>query len=93
MVSTIKAQVAHTVESFLAGYVPGQDLVYNDLKNAILSLSFGVSFTLTELSLSAVSLAGFGTQTATAAAPKDIVVREIELAVMKPLPLTSITVT
>jgi len=89
---TIKAQVAHTIESFLVGYVPGQDLAYNDLKSAILNLSFGVSFTLTQLSLTGVSKAGFANQSTTAAAPKDIVVREIELAVMKPLPIANITV-
>jgi uncharacterized phage protein gp47/JayE len=92
MAAAIKAQVAHTVESFLVGYVPGQDMAYNDLKSALLNLSFGVSFTLTELSINAVSIAGFSPQSASAAAPQDIVVREIEMAIMKTLPIINITV-
>jgi uncharacterized phage protein gp47/JayE len=84
IVNAMRAQIAHTVESFLVGYVPGQDLAYNDLKGAIQNLSLGVSFTLTELSLTTHSVAGFPDQEATAIAPNDVMVREIELAVMQP---------
>jgi hypothetical protein len=89
---TIKAQISHTVQSFVAGYIPGQDLIYNDLKNAITNLSFGVSFVVAELSVTATSLAKFPPQAANAATPSNMKVRETELAIMKPLPAKNITV-
>lgn len=90
--NTVKSLVVHTVNTFLAGYQPGQDVEFSALKNAIQSLSFGFSFSVTTLTLSATSVVDGKVQSASLATPADIRVRAVELAVMKPVTNSTVTV-
>lgn len=90
--NTVQSLVVHTVNTFLAGYQPGQDLEFNALKNAIQGLSFGFSFSVTALTLSATSVVDGKVQSASLATPADIRVRAVELAVMKPITNSTVTV-
>lgn len=91
--NTVKSLVVHTVNTFLAGGQPGQDMEFTGLKNAIQSISFGFSFSVTDLTLSATSVVDGKVQSASLATPADINVRTVELAVMKPIDATTVTVT
>ncbi|HSB91487.1 MAG TPA: baseplate J/gp47 family protein, partial [Flavitalea sp.] len=91
--STVQSLVAHTINTFLAGYQPGQDMEFNDLKNTIQNISFGFSFSVTKLTLKAVSVVDGKEQNASLAAPANIEVRTVELAVMKPIANDTVQVT
>lgn len=89
---TVKSLVVHTVNTFLSGYTAGQDLEFNALKNTIQNLSFGFSFAVTALDISALSVVDSKTQNAGLSTPANIRVRAVELAVMNALTNDDVTV-
>jgi uncharacterized phage protein gp47/JayE len=91
--AAIKLALRNTINNYLAGAVPGDDVVFDDLRGALDNAVPGVNYNLTALALTATS-AGDGREQATSlASGADLHVRSVEVATMAPITDDDITVT
>ncbi len=89
----VKTAVVNAYNNVLAGFKAGDDIVFATVKGALENLVVGVSYTITVLALEARSAGDGRTQVATIGAPTDFHIRSIELATVKPMLVTDITLT
>ncbi|MCK6562922.1 hypothetical protein HUU39_11590 [candidate division KSB1 bacterium] len=89
----LRTAVANVINNFLSSAKPGEDVIYANLKNALLNiLVVGASYNVTELTLSAISASDDRTQGTDISTAKDIHVRSVEIAVMSTFAESAVTI-
>jgi hypothetical protein len=90
----VQQAIANAFNNVLAGFKPGDDIVFASLKGALENLVVGLSYTIATLVIQATSEADGRIQTAQITTPADIHIRSMELADVWPTVLPAdITIT